>query len=225
MKRQFAVCSAVIVTLLAGLASQPLLAWDPANPDDPAAHAAAKEALQALGPDRGALTIKSAIYTLVGLELGTQGKGLEISGQVEALEKVIEELGAKVTETEIKIELSADVLFDFDQSDLRPEPEADLNKVATVLKAHPKAIVLIEGHTDAKGADAYNLTLSEKRAASVKRWLVDKGGADGKHLVTKGWGKSKPVAPNAKPDGSDNPEGRQKNRRVEITIKKSARHR
>jgi outer membrane protein OmpA-like peptidoglycan-associated protein len=50
--------------------------------------------------------------------------------------------------------------------------------------------------------------------------LVKKGGVDGRQLAAKGWGKSKPVAPNTKPDGSDNPEGRQKNRRVEVTVKK-----
>ena len=102
------------------------------------AHAAAKEALQALGPDRGALTLKGEIHTLVGVERASQGKGLGISGQVEALEKAIKELGAKVTETEVKIELSADVLFEFDKWALLPEAEVDLNRVVTVLKAHPQ---------------------------------------------------------------------------------------
>jgi outer membrane protein OmpA-like peptidoglycan-associated protein len=54
----------------------------------------------------------------------------------------------------------------------------------------------------------------------VKSWLVQKGGVNGKQIKTKGWGKANPVAPNTNPDGSDNPDGRQKNRRVEITVKK-----
>jgi outer membrane protein OmpA-like peptidoglycan-associated protein len=53
----------------------------------------------------------------------------------------------------------------------------------------------------------------------VKGWLVQKAGVDGKRIKTKGWCKAKPVAPNTSPNGSDNPEGRQKNRRVEITVK------
>ena len=54
----------------------------------------------------------------------------------------------------------------------------------------------------------------------MKSWLVQKGGMNGNQIKTKGWGKANPVAPNTNPDGSDNPEGRQKNRRVEITVKK-----
>jgi hypothetical protein len=66
----------------------------------------------------------------------------------------------------------------------------------------------------------YNLTLSQKRADSVKAWLVNKGGVKGKKLAAKGREEAKPVAPNINPDGSDNPEGRQKNRRVKVTVKK-----
>jgi outer membrane protein OmpA-like peptidoglycan-associated protein len=80
--------------------------------------------------------------------------------------------------------------------------------------------ISIDGYTDAKGLDAYNLQLSEKRATAVKSWLVQKGSVDAKRIKTKGWGKANPVASNTHPDGSDNPEGRQKNRRVEITVKK-----
>jgi OOP family OmpA-OmpF porin len=54
----------------------------------------------------------------------------------------------------------------------------------------------------------------------VKNWLVQKGSVYGKQIKAKGWGKAKPVAPNANPDGGDNPDGRQKDRRVEITVKK-----
>ncbi len=220
MKCQCAVGKAVIVVLPVTLLATSLLAWDPANPDDPLAHTAAKEALQALGRDRGALPIKSEIHILVGIERASQGKGLDISGQVEALEKVIKELRATVTETEVKIELSADVLFNFDKWALRPGSAAYLSRVVTILEAYPKGNVLIEGHTDAKGADAYNLKLSTKRAVSVKRWLVEKSGVTGEQLVTRGLGEARPLMPNTKPDGSDNPEGRKKNRRVKITIRK-----
>ena len=62
------------------------------------------------------------------------------------------------------------------------------------------------------------MTLSENRAGAVKKWLVDKGGINTSRITTKGWGETRPVAPNKKPDGSDDPEGRQKNRRVELTL-------
>ena len=116
--------------------------------------------------------------------------------------------------------LSADLLFDFDKADIKPAAEPELQKVATILKSYPKAQVAIEGHTDGKGNDAYNQTLSEKRATTVADWLIKNGGVNGANLRTRGWGKTKPVAPNTEPDGSDNPDGRAKNRRVEITVTK-----
>ena len=129
-------------------------------------------------------------------------------------------IAVEETAREVKIELPGDVLFDFDKWDLRPDAEATLQQVAEIIQRYPKAMITIAGYTDAKGADTYNLQLSERRAKSVKAWLVQQGGVDGKQMTTKGWGEAKPVAPNTHPDGSDNPEGRQQNRRVELTVKK-----
>ena len=67
-----------------------------------------------------------------------------------------------------------------------------------------------------------NQTLSEQRAAAVKQWLVASAQVNGANISTRGWGKSKPVAYNAKPDGSDDPDGRAKNRRVQIIVRKGA---
>jgi outer membrane protein OmpA-like peptidoglycan-associated protein len=78
--------------------------------------------------------------------------------------------------------------------------------------------VTIEGHTDDKGPVDYNQRLSERRAAAVQRWLAGNGGLKGVAMKTRGWGATKPVAPNTRPDGSDDPAGRQRNRRVEIVI-------
>ena len=78
----------------------------------------------------------------------------------------------------------------------------------------------IEGYTDSKGSEAYNKGLSEDRAQSVADWLAEVEGLDGGTFDVVGFGEAKPVAPNEKPDGSDDPEGRQKNRRVEIVIGK-----
>lgn len=118
-----------------------------------------------------------------------------------------------------RFSVGADALFEFDKATLTPDAEETLNALLPLLaKAgkHP-APAIIEGHTDAKGTDAYNQTLSEKRAQTVKDWLVAHGAVPATTPV-QGWGKRKPVAPNTKPDGSDDPAGRQKNRRVEVVV-------
>jgi outer membrane protein OmpA-like peptidoglycan-associated protein len=156
------------------------------------------------------------IFQTLDLKFQTE----DIKGIKQDVKGATQELEMKETETEVKIELSGDILFDFDKWDIRPEAEPTLDRVAGVIKQYPNASILIEGYTDSKGSDSYNLRLSQRRADSVKDWLVKKGGMDGKKIATKGWGESKPVAPNTNPDGSDNPENRQKNRRVETTVKK-----
>jgi len=148
------------------------------------------------------------------------GRTLDLTFPVEDLKGAVQGLEIKETAIEVKIELSGDILFDFDQWSIRPEATPTLTRVAEVVKQYPKGRVMIEGYTDAKGTETYNLPLSQKRADSVKAWLVKDGGIDGAKLTTKGWGKAKPVASNTNPDGSDNPNGRQKNRRVEVTVRK-----
>lgn len=151
---------------------------------------------------------------------GAQQGGLAAAGASLGLEGALKELNAQVTPREIKINLAADVLFDFDKSDLKPAAEIALNKLLTVVMASPGAAVSVVGYTDAKGTDAHNLPLSQRRAAAVKSWLVAHG-AIASGIATKGLGAANPVAPNINADGSDNPEGRQKNRRVEITVTKT----
>jgi len=133
----------------------------------------------------------------------------------------IQDLQVKETATEIRIELAADVLFDFDKATIKPEAATALHTVAEIIKDKGKGrSVRIEGHTDGKGNAAYNQKLSERRADSVKQWLAAKEGLGQVKMTTQGFGATKPVAPNTKPDGSDDPEGRQKNRRVEIVLAK-----
>ncbi|HTO88206.1 MAG TPA: OmpA family protein [Thermoanaerobaculia bacterium] len=152
----------------------------------------------------------------------SKAKVLDITGMTTGIQGALRDLNAKVIGQEIHIELSADVLFDFDSATLRPAASGKLAEVAAVLKEYPKSPVSIEGHTDGKGTESYNQALSERRADSVKKWLVDSGGIVPSRIATRGWGKTKPVAPNTKPDGSDDPQGRQKNRRVEITVRNAA---
>ncbi|MFW6136446.1 MAG: OmpA family protein [Candidatus Aminicenantaceae bacterium] len=176
------------------------------------AHQKAVEALKALGPERGALQITFKVLIVEGIVRG-------VSARSEKIQAALKELGAKETETEYLIELPGDILFDFDKWTIMEDAEETLSKVGEIISAYQYPVTII-GHTDSKGAESYNLELSRKRAEAVKQWLVDREGINQERIETIGKGESEPVAPNTKADGSDNPEGRQKNRRVEIRIGK-----
>lgn len=140
--------------------------------------------------------------------------------RIESIGGVVQDIEIKETPTEVRVEMAADVLFDFDKADLLPKADETLQKAADFIRERAKGgAVRIEGHTDAKGNDVYNQKLSERRAASVKNWFLAHGLSNMK-FSTEGFGAKKPVAPNTKPDGSDDPDGRQKNRRVELVIRK-----
>jgi outer membrane protein OmpA-like peptidoglycan-associated protein/tetratricopeptide (TPR) repeat protein len=112
------------------------------------------------------------------------------------------------------------VLFDYDKSTLRSESYETLDKLVTVMKQPPaKSKVELSGHTDSKGSNDYNQKLAERRAQSVVNYLIEKGISKDR-LVAKGYGESRPAAPNSMPDGSDNPTGRQLNRRTELKLLK-----
>ncbi len=196
------------------------------NPDDPAAALAAEKSLAALGPQRGALSIKSLRREIIsrsieikGISKSTGRPGLALTADIRDADKILKDLGAKKSDIGYDLSLSGDILFDFDKWDIRPEAESELMKLADALKKLGEKQVAIEGHTDSAGSDAYNIELSGKRAESVKSWLINKGGVAKAKFSAQGLGESKPVAPNAKTDGSDNPDGRARNRRVEIHIK------
>jgi outer membrane protein OmpA-like peptidoglycan-associated protein len=140
--------------------------------------------------------------------------------RVESIGGVVQDIEIKETPTEVRVDMAADVLFDFDKADPLPKADETLQKAADFIRDRAKGgAVRIEGHTDAKGNDAYNQKLSERRAASVKNWFVAHGLSNVK-FSTEGFGAKKPIAQNTKPDGSDDPDGRQKNRRVELVIRK-----
>lgn len=118
----------------------------------------------------------------------------------------------------ITVDLPGDVLFDFDKSDLRADALPVLGRIVNLLDGFPARSVAINGHTDSKGGNDYNDALSLRRAESVRRYLVEHVAAKARVFDVHGFGESQPVAPNAHADGSDDPDGRQKNRRVEIVI-------
>ncbi|MFN2492738.1 MAG: OmpA family protein [Pyrinomonadaceae bacterium] len=170
----------------------------------------------------GLLSVAGVALSQEGTQQPDSSKNriLDLVFRVDDLGGKIQDLQVKETGEEIRIELAADVLFDFDKADLRPAAQQTLHQAAGIIKEKAKGAVRIEGHTDSKGQDAYNQKLSERRAASVKTWFMEKEGLTNVQFSTQGFGAKKPIAPNTKPDGSDDPDGRQKNRRVEIIIKK-----
>lgn len=136
--------------------------------------------------------------------------------RIQTTRGLLTELKARRSDGAIVVDLPADVLFDFDKATIRPDAEPALARAAELLKSYPGAQITIGGHTDAKGDDAYNEALSLRRARSVADRLQSP--AAGRSIKAEGFGERRPVAPNTRPDGADDPDGRQKNRRVEIRI-------
>ncbi len=129
-----------------------------------------------------------------------------------AEQDLIRELGAVDTPDGLKVTLSEAVLFEFGKWDLKPEARPTLEKLARLARLRPGAI-RVEGHTDNVGTERFNQVLSELRARVVALELA-RLGVDPKRLVARGYGPSRPVAPN------DSDENRARNRRVEIILEK-----
>ena len=184
------------------------------DPWDPPTVAAAEAAVARLGPTRGAVGLRASVLAIPGLTLGIGGGGTGLVASVQELEAAKRDLGAQETALVVRVELPADVLFDFDKAEIRADAADALAKLASIIAAYPSGRVELSGHTDDKGSDAYNQRLSERRAAAVKTWLVDRHSLDGSRIATRGEGESRPVADN----GTD--EGTQRNRRVEALIHK-----
>lgn len=146
-----------------------------------------------------------AKITFNGQTTEVDAKPLEKPGKLEMVPPV-----PSIEANSLLITSDSGILFDVDKYDVRPEDKEVLKNLATVLKEMNVKNFEIDGYTDSDGSDEHNQVLSEKRANSVKNFLVSQGVTA--EIRTKGYGESKPVASN------DTAEGRQKNRRVEIII-------
>lgn len=109
------------------------------------------------------------------------------------------------------LRMPSGITFGYDRADVQPQFQPTLNDVAAVLAQYPKTYIDVYGHTDSDGADAYNQTLSERRAQSVSSYLVSRG-VQSARVGTRGFGETQPIASNA------TEEGKAANRRVEIKI-------
>lgn len=155
----------------------------------------------ALGAIIGA-AVGGATGAVIGHKMDKQAKQIESSVPGAKVERVGEG---------INVEFSEKILFAFGQYALSASAASNLDKLATVLKEYPDTDIEVQGHTDSKGADDYNMTLSEKRATTVANYLKGKG-IPASRIRTKGFGETAPVATN------DTEEGRAQNRRVNFLI-------
>lgn len=119
------------------------------------------------------------------------------------------------------ITVPADLLFDSHTARLHLDAEKVLYQVSqAITNRYPGTWLQILGHTDSVGSAKSNLDLSEKQVATIQKWLSKKGGIDLYLMTRQGYGGTQPLVPNKKPDDSDNPSGRQQNRRIEIVVQK-----
>ena len=146
-------------------------------------------------------------------ELGQARSEMELEqtrARAAELERQLAELQAQETERGYVLTLG-DILFAVDQAELTPGGAQQVSRLADFMREFPNRSVVIEGHTDSTGDDAYNLQLSERRAQAVADLLIRQG-IDPARMASRGYGEQYPIASN------DNVAGRQQNRRVEIVI-------
>jgi outer membrane protein OmpA-like peptidoglycan-associated protein len=168
---------------------------------------------QAIGHNTQSTLIGAAIGAAVG-----GGGGYGVGAMMDKQEKDMREVLAKSEATAVtregnllSVTFKGDVTFDTNSAELRSGLYNEINRVAGVLNQYPDTLIRVEGHTDSRGSDEYNMDLSKRRANNVKTLLVMRGVAENRIEVA-GYGKTMPVATN------DTEAGRQKNRRVEIRI-------
>jgi outer membrane protein OmpA-like peptidoglycan-associated protein len=197
-----------------------VVACSTTDPNDPNAKAKRGAGIgAAAGAVAGAIIGNQTGNNRTGAVIGAAA-GAAIGGAVgHRMDKQQQELqqipGVEVTrpaENQIDVRLTSDILFDVNSSDLRSQSRATLNDLANNFRQYPDEIIDVEGHTDSTGTPEYNQGLSERRAYSVKNYLVDQG-VPGSRVNATGYGETRPKASN------DTPEGRQLNRRVEIHIR------
>src|SRR5690606_30239858 len=109
------------------------------------------------------------------------------------------------------------IYYDFDKADIRPDAARELDKLVQLLADNPEIKIELSSHTDSVASVEYNLDLSQRRAESAVNYLIQRGISPDR-LVPKGYGELRPIARNTNPDGTDNPQGRAKNRRTEFKI-------
>lgn len=162
--------------------------------------------------------LKATVLDLKGLPSDLNSAVFDLSAKADGLTAQHGGLSVRQDATTVRVSMTGDVLFDFDRADIQSAAEPTLMDIARLITSVPAGTIIIEGHTDSKGSAQYNKELSLQRASAVMQWLV-KHGADKARLSVEGLGDSRPIEPNTK-NGTDNPQGRALNRRVEFVFPK-----
>ena len=139
--------------------------------------------------------------------------GAYMDRQEQELRRQTEGTGVDVERVgdELMVRMPSGITFAYDRYDIQPQFRTTLDEIAETLRAYPSTLIDVYGHTDSTGTDAYNQTLSERRAQSVANYLIAQG-VSPTRIATRGFGESQPIATN------DTEEGRAANRRVELRI-------
>jgi len=168
---------------------------------------------QVIGHNTKGTLIGAAIGAAVG-GLGGAGVGKMMDNQERDMRAALASSEAAAVSREgnlLAVTFKGDVTFDTNSTVVKPGLYSELDRVARVVNQYPNTLIRVEGHTDSRGSNEYNMDLSNRRANAVKNLLVQRGIA-GSRIESVGFGKTMPVASN------DTEAGRQKNRRVEIKI-------
>jgi peptidoglycan-associated lipoprotein len=148
----------------------------------------------------------------------TRGKSVDPNTLKELITNITLDTLLVLDKIEInKIFVMENIYYDFNKYDIRPDAALELDKLVQILTDNPEIKIELSSHTDSVDTEEYNLWLSQKRAEAAVTYIVKHGIAPDR-VIAKGYGESKPIARNTNPDGSDNPAGRQKNRRTEFKI-------
>ena len=172
----------------------------------------------AAGGSMGAVIGRASGNTALGAIIGAAVGGATGAVIGHQMDKQAEEIKNTVPDAKVErvgegivVEFSSNVLFAFDKSNLSKDAKTNLDKLVIVLNNYPDTDIEIQGHTDSKGSEAYNQTLSEKRANAVSGYLSGKS-ISNRRVTIKGFGETVPKYDN------ETAEGRTQNRRVEFLI-------
>ncbi|MGO4339544.1 OmpA family protein [Labrys sp. KB_33_2] len=163
------------------------------------------------------LDLQGVPSDLKGLPSDLNNAVLDLSAKADRLAAQHSGLAVRQEEKTVTVSMKGDILFDFDKATIQPAAEPTLADIARLIASIPTGIVVVEGHTDSKGSARYNQGLSLQRANAVAKWLV-KHGVEKARLSAKAFGDSRPIAANTLDNGTDNPDGRALNRRVEFVL-------
>lgn len=163
-----------------------------------------------IGNAAGNKTLGTIIGAVVG---GTAGAiiGKDMDKQAEEIKNTLPDAQVERVGEGIKVEFNEKILFDFSKSDLSDVAKSNLRKLVVVLQKYPNTNIEVQGHTDSRGTEEYNMGLSERRAKSVADYLISQNIAPSR-ITTKGFGESAPAYSN------ETVEGMAQNRRVEFLI-------